>query len=96
MEEIMKIPPMAFLVAAALAGCGTTQRTTAPPAGDNSRNALDWQGVYVGTVPCADCEGIRTRIELRGDGTFTRALTYLGKDDQTFTAPLARFRAARE
>ena len=50
------------------------------PTGDNSRNALDWQGTYVGTVPCADCEGIRTRIEVRGDGTFSRALTYLGKN----------------
>jgi heat shock protein HslJ len=66
--------PLALI--AALAGC-TAQPITAPPAGDNSRNALDWQGVYVGTLPCADCPGIRTRIELRGDGTFARSMTYL-------------------
>lgn len=38
----------------------------------------------MGTVPCADCEGIRTRVELRGDGTFSRSLIYLGKDERPF------------
>jgi len=67
---------------------------------DNSRNALDWQGAYVGTVPCSDCEGIRTRVELRGDGTFSRSLTYLGKDERplddsgTFTWDAAGSRIA--
>ena len=23
-----------------------------------SKNALDWNGIYQGTLPCADCEGI--------------------------------------
>jgi heat shock protein HslJ len=45
----------------------------------NSRNSLDWPGTYTGTVPCADCEGIRTAITLRADGTFERELLYLGK-----------------
>jgi heat shock protein HslJ/uncharacterized lipoprotein NlpE involved in copper resistance len=45
----------------------------------SSRNALDWPGTYVGTVPCADCEGIRTTITLRADGSFERELLYLGK-----------------
>jgi copper homeostasis protein (lipoprotein) len=45
----------------------------------NSRNALDWPGTYVGTVPCADCEGIRTIVTLRADGSFERELLYLGK-----------------
>ena len=45
----------------------------------NSRNALDWPGAYSGTLPCADCEGIRTTVTLRDDGTFERELFYLGK-----------------
>lgn len=45
----------------------------------NSRNSLDWPGTYVGTVPCADCEGIRTTVTLRADGSFERELLYLGK-----------------
>lgn len=50
----------------------------------NSRNALDWPGTYTGTLPCADCEGIRTTVTLRDDGTFDRELVYLGKSDKPF------------
>jgi uncharacterized lipoprotein NlpE involved in copper resistance len=34
-----------------------------------------------GTLPCADCEGIRTTITLREDETFDRERLYLGKSD---------------
>jgi heat shock protein HslJ len=71
------------LLAVALAACsapgGSPADAGAAPMADNSRNALDWPGVYTGTLPCADCEGIRTRIELRGDGSFSRSLVYLGR-----------------
>lgn len=74
---------------AVLVGCTASSGlggNGAPAAvGDNSRNALDWAGVYTGTVPCADCAGIRTRIELRDDGSFSRSLVYLGEDEQPFT-----------
>jgi uncharacterized lipoprotein NlpE involved in copper resistance len=45
----------------------------------NSRNALDWPGTYSGTLPCADCEGIKTTVKLNADGTFERELVYLGE-----------------
>lgn len=45
----------------------------------NSQNALDWAGVYEGTTPCADCEGIKTVLELKEDGTYILSQTYLGK-----------------
>lgn len=72
------------LLVSLVAACSATPPDTIP-VGDNSRNALDWPGVYVGTVPCADCEGIRTRIELGADGSFARSLTYLGRDPQPVT-----------
>ena len=50
-----------------------------------SEIALDWAGVYEGTMPCADCEGIETVVELRDDHTFTATYTYIGKEDNTFT-----------
>jgi copper homeostasis protein (lipoprotein) len=34
---------------------------------------------FIGVLPCADCEGIRTELELRPNGTFTIEETYLGK-----------------
>ena len=35
---------------------------------------------FSGTLPCADCDGIETRINLFGDGVFRSALTYLGRE----------------
>ena len=62
-----------------LFGCGGTGGNVVADAAHNSRNALDWPGTYSGTVPCADCEGIRTMVTLRDDGSFERERLYLGK-----------------
>ncbi len=47
----------------------------------NSRNSLDWNGTYQGTLPCADCDGIKTRLTLTSEGEFNRTRTYLGKEE---------------
>lgn len=49
----------------------------------NARNSLDYHGVYAGVVPCADCAGIDTTVELKDDGSYTLSVQYLGKDDDT-------------
>ena len=46
----------------------------------NSRNSLDWNGTYHGTLPCADCEGIHTIIELNQNNTFKLSQEYLNKN----------------
>jgi heat shock protein HslJ len=53
--------------------------------GHNSRNSLDWYGVYQGVIPCADCEGIETKIILLKSNKFTRKVKYLGKEDNHFS-----------
>jgi copper homeostasis protein (lipoprotein) len=85
---------MAAIAVMALFSCSGNQTQTstesdmvslsAPDMAHNSRNSLDWYGVYQGTTPCADCEGIETSITLKRDGTFKRSLKYLGKDDNPF------------
>lgn len=45
----------------------------------NAQNSLDYVGTYVGTLPCADCEGIETRIDLKDDQEYELIMTYLGK-----------------
>ncbi|UYZ62703.1 copper resistance protein NlpE N-terminal domain-containing protein [Hymenobacter weizhouensis] len=45
----------------------------------NSRNSLDWAGTYSGTLPCADCPGIRTELTLNQDLTYRLRTLYLGK-----------------
>lgn len=48
----------------------------------DSRRAMNYEGVYEGTLPCADCEGIRTELTLKGD-TYKLKSTYLknGKEE---------------
>ncbi|GGD74162.1 META domain-containing protein [Lacimicrobium alkaliphilum] len=53
-----------------------------PDNAHTSENALDWAGVYEGILPCADCEGIQTRLMLSGDGHYQLSETYLGEGEK--------------
>jgi copper homeostasis protein (lipoprotein) len=63
---------------------GQTATPAVPDPAHNSMNSVDWDGVYHGTVPCADCEGISTVLTLARDLTFTLETVYLGKSDAAF------------
>lgn len=52
--------------------------------GHNSRTSLDWDGVYQGMLPCADCEGIETIVTLTKDGRYVHKSRYEGKSDEWF------------
>ena len=43
-----------------------------------SKNSLDWAGVYTGTIPAADVEGINVRMKLNKDNTFELTYEYIG------------------
>lgn len=83
--RMLLVPVLLLLVTACAAprppGAGTAQEV---PDMHNSRNALDWAGVYQGVLPCADCPGIETRVSLQQDGGFERTTRYLGRDDRVF------------
>lgn len=53
------------------------------PVGDNSKVSVDWNGTYEGTLPCADCEGIKTIIVLNEDDTYKFSAEYLEKNNKT-------------
>ncbi|QAR30710.1 copper resistance protein NlpE [Ornithobacterium rhinotracheale] len=40
----------------------------------------NYEGVYEGVVPCADCEGIKISLKLNEDNTFVQETEYLGKE----------------
>ena len=42
-----------------------------------AENSLDWDGVYQGTYPCADCEGIKTSLTLSKDYTYVLKEEYI-------------------
>ena len=69
------------LFALALAACQPTPAASTDPTGDTSRNALDWAGRYEGLRPCADCEGIRTVLDLTAEDSFVLRESYEGKGD---------------
>lgn len=85
---------MRLLTAILLAGtficgnssCKTPAATTVTPTGDNSMTSIDWNGIYTGTIPCADCEGIETTLQLMLDKTYTLTRMYKGKSTELKTS----------
>ena len=59
----------------------TVSEATIADTAHTTENALDWNGTYKGILPCADCEGIKTELELNSDKTYEIKETYLGKGD---------------
>ena len=43
-------------------------------------------GIYTGTLPCADCNGIETKLELLDGFSYQLTLNYLGKSDEEFVS----------
>ena len=59
--------------------------TATAPDMHNSQNALDWAGVYQGILVCADCPGIKTRLTLVKDGSYTLDSQQLKQDAQALS-----------
>lgn len=91
----MKTPALIHLVPGMLAGvllAGCAHNTEPAPqplkprptlASDhNARNSLDWAGTYEGTLPCADCPGIQTRLMLTPQGEYELQTRYLDRQAQ--------------
>ena len=49
-----------------------------------SQNSLDYIGVYEGVLPCADCKGITTVLELKENATYSLKTSYQGKSTKIF------------
>jgi uncharacterized lipoprotein NlpE involved in copper resistance len=82
----MKTLVLSLGVAAALGACMPRQDAAVPDPAHNSRNALDWAGVYEGITPCADCPGIKLRLTLQKDGRFELNTQYLERQVSPQTA----------
>lgn len=49
----------------------------------NSRNSLDWAGTYSGLLPCEDCLGVETILEINEDQTYRLTLRKTNDEEQT-------------
>ena len=95
MRKITVLIAFALIV---LGACNTGKRVSTSPEGSseaaftgseinpdpahNSRNSVDWAGVYRGVIPCADCPGIEDEIRLNDDLTFERLMVYQERDSR--------------
>ncbi|MGL5980750.1 MAG: copper resistance protein NlpE N-terminal domain-containing protein [Phocaeicola sp.] len=46
----------------------------------NAANSLDYQGVYQGTFPAADCPGININLEIKEENSYEVEYTYMDRD----------------
>jgi uncharacterized lipoprotein NlpE involved in copper resistance len=75
-------PAATILLCLLLGACSLFQ---GPP--KSAAMLLQPPAVFAGDLPCADCAGIRTELELRADGRWFMRSTYLGHgDDATHEA----------
>ncbi|HLR36509.1 MAG TPA: META domain-containing protein [Chitinophagaceae bacterium] len=83
MKKNILLSMMTLAVVLFIVSCGVSSKITKnnPDGAHNSRNSLDWNGVYKGVLPCADCPGIRTTIQLTEDGHYKEETKYLGRND---------------
>lgn len=87
------------LLLAACASSGTPEAPAVTAAASASTPAiparpaksLDWPGHYAGQLPCADCEGIATTLELQADLSYTLQTRYLGKGEGQVFKQRGRF-----
>lgn len=57
-------------------------KTELPTPAPTATNSTDYLGIYKGTLPCADCQGIETSLELSEDFSYTIVRKYIGKSDK--------------
>ncbi|MEJ1098112.1 MULTISPECIES: copper resistance protein NlpE [unclassified Pseudoxanthomonas] len=77
------------IVAFALVACGNNstdkqEQTEAPKSADVAPATVEvtqasLPGAYIGTLPCGDCKGVITKLELLADGSYKLNETYDGK-----------------
>ena len=58
--------------------------TSSVPDMHTSEIALDWEGLYEGLLPCADCEGIKTTLQINKPGNYWLKTSYIGKESNQF------------
>lgn len=51
----------------------------------NAKNSLDYFGTYSGTIPAASGEGIKLKLVLNKDKTYTLVYDYIGEKDGVYT-----------
>ena len=68
----------AILIISGLGSCATINDA------HNSKNSLDWPGVYTGTIPSASGTGINVRLTLSSDQNFALRYDYVDRPNSQY------------
>lgn len=73
-----------ILMCGVLSGCFCSKKSDSEskdsaPDMHTSQISLDWDGDYIGVIPCADCQGIYYHVRISEDGNYHLKRSYLGK-----------------
>ena len=86
----MKLTNILIIIAVAFVAvaCNNKQSKTNAGTADSTVVTVvegnNFYGTYEGTLPCADCEGIKTVLTLNEDTTYDLKSEYLGKENAVF------------
>ena len=86
MKKGMRIQLLTCLIAAFTSSCGTQNEVEAETDVHEQFTEVTpiHPGTYSGILPCADCQGILTTVELRKNGIAVVSSVYLGKDETPY------------
>jgi len=77
-------PAQLFILAFALSFSSCASWKTVNSIETTGKNPAAPAGIYKGTLPCADCEGMEVKLFLKEDGSYLKATRYLGKEEKEF------------
>lgn len=79
---------LAVLIFAALFSAGSPvfaeMDETSQHEAHHAKNSLDWPGIYLGFLPCADCNGLKTSLALNQNNSYVLITQYVGKSPREF------------
>jgi uncharacterized lipoprotein NlpE involved in copper resistance len=81
MKNITRI----FFALLCAGGLGACLSSAPVDAAHNSRNSLNWEGLYTGTIPAASSPGISVRLTLNRDETFTISYQYIDRPEGDYS-----------
>jgi hypothetical protein len=72
-----------FCLALSFMACNekSTEKRDQPEAGKKFKEIPGWVGIFQDTLPCSDCPGLLTWLEIQADGQYKRISTRIGEAD---------------
>jgi uncharacterized membrane protein len=77
MNKIILLSAFMFLI---ITGCSSAPETIP----DTKKTTFLTNGIWLGMLPCADCDGIDYQLNLKNDYTFKQKSAYKGKSEELF------------